>query len=93
MLNDLLIFVLVVLLSVAVPLSIVAAYGFRGSPFGKVTGPIPIVLICYIIADGSQLYLEQVSSIFYAVVTSIAVVAAVYAAINGALLLTERRKV
>ncbi len=93
MLNDLLIFGLVVLLSAALPLSVVAALGFRGSPFSKVTAPIPVVLVCYVVADGSRLYLEKVPPTFYAVVTSVAVVAAVYAAVNAVLLLTERRSV
>jgi len=93
MLDDLLIFGLVILLSAALPLSLVAARGFRGSPFGKVTAPIPLVLACYIVADGSRLYLEQVPTTFYAVVTSVAVLAAVYAALNAMLLLTERRTV
>lgn len=93
MLREALILAEVVLLSAALPLSVVAALGFRGSPFGRVTAPIPVVVGCYIVADGSRLVFEHPPAGFYAAVTSVAVVAAVYGALNGALLLTERRSV
>lgn len=93
MLNDALILVEVVLLSVALPLSVIAALGFRGSPFGSVTTPIPVVLVCYIVADGSRLVFEHPPPYMYAFFTTLAVVAAVYSAVNAMLLLTERRAV
>lgn len=93
MIDEVLIFGLVVVLSAALPLSIIAALGFHGSPFGKVTAPIPIIIFSYVVADGSRLYMDHVPATFYAVFTSVAVAAAVYSAVNAALLLTERRSV
>jgi len=93
MLNEAFVLVEVVLLSVALPLSVVAALGFRGSPFGSVTTPIPVVIFCYIVADGSRLVFEHPPVYLYAVFTSVAVAAAVYSAVNATLLLTERRSV
>lgn len=91
MLDEILVFGEVVLLSAALPLSVIAALGFRGSPFGKVTGPLPVVFVCYIIADGSRLVVGHTPLWFYEVVTSVALLAAVYSAVNAMLLLTERR--
>jgi len=93
MLNEALVLLEIVLLSAALPLAVVAAYGFRDSPFGRVTSPIPVVLVCYIAADGSRLLYGHVPPVTYAVLTSVAVAAAVYAALNATLLLTERRSV
>jgi hypothetical protein len=93
MIDQVLVFCLVVLLSASLPLSIIAALGFRGSPFGKVTGPVPIILACYTLGDGSRLLVEHPPPPFYSVLTSVAVLASVYAAANAMLLLTERRAV
>ncbi|MFP4188669.1 MAG: hypothetical protein ACOCRA_01290 [Halobacteria archaeon] len=93
MLNEVFVLLEVVVLSVALPFSVVAALGFRGSPFGGVTTPIPVVLASYIAADGSRLVFDHPSGYFYATFTTIAVVAAVYSAVNATLLLTERRAV
>jgi hypothetical protein len=93
MLGDILVFGEIVLLSAALPLSVIAALGFRGSPFGKVTGPLPVVFVCYIVADGSRIVVGHTPPWFYGVVTSVALLAAIYAAVNAMLLLTERRVV
>jgi hypothetical protein len=93
MMDQVFLFCLVVFLSASLPLSIIAALGFRGSPFGKVTGPVPVILVCYMLGDGSRLVVEHPPPAFYAVVTSGAVLASVYAAANAMLLLTERRAV
>lgn len=92
-LDKALIFGEVVVLSMALPLSVVAALGFRGSPFSKVMAPIPVTIAAYLIADGSVLFLDPVPSLFYTVFSSIGLLAAVYAALNAMLLLTERRSV
>lgn len=93
MLNEALILAEVVILSATLPLSVVAALGFWGSPFSKVTGPLPVVIACYLVADGSRLIFGHPPPYAYALLSSVAVVAAVYAAVNGAMLLTERRSV
>lgn len=83
----------VVVLSMALPLAIIAALGFRGSPFGKVIAPIPVAIAAFLVADGSVLFLDPVPVPLYAALSLLGVLAAVYAAINGVLLLTERRQV
>jgi len=93
MLNEVFVLTEVVILSVALPLSLVAALGFHGSPFASVTTPIPVVLASYIVADGSRLVFESPPRSLYALFTTVAVLAAVYSAVNAALLLTERRSV
>lgn len=93
MIDKALIFGEVVVLSMALPLSVIAALGFRGSPFGKVIAPIPVTIGAYLIADGSFLFLDSVPTYFYAAFSSVAVLAAAYAAVNAMLLLTERRTV
>jgi hypothetical protein len=93
MIDKALIFGEVVVLSMALPLSVIAALGFRGSPFRKVMTPIPVTIAAYLIADGSVLFLDSVPAYFYAAFSSVAVLAAAYAAVNAMLLLTERRTV
>jgi hypothetical protein len=93
MLNEAFVLLEVVVLSAALPLSLIAALGFRGSPFGGVVTPIPVVLASYIVADGSRLLFDHPPDGLYAVFTTVAVVSAVYSALNAALLLTERRSV
>ena len=80
-------------LSMALPLAVIAALGFRGSPFGKVMAPIPVAIAAYLVADGSTLFLDTVPGVFYAAASSVAVLSVVYAAFNAILLLTERRSV
>lgn len=83
----------VVVLSAALPLAVIAAYGFRGSPFGKVMLPIPLAIAAYIVADGSVLFLDPVPVLLYVTISSVAILALVYATVNAMLLLTERRSV
>ena len=83
----------VVVLSVALPLAVIAAFGFRGSPFGKVMAPIPLAIAAYIVADGSVLFIDPVPVFLYVVSSSVAILALVYATANAILLLTERRPV
>lgn len=88
-----LIFGEVVVLSMALPLSVIAVLGFRGSPFGKVMLPLPVATAAFLVADGSSLFLGSVPPIIYAVLTTVGVLAVVYSAVNAMLLLTERREV
>ena len=92
-LNYLLVFGQVVVLSIALPLSVIAALGFRGSPFGKVMLPLPVAIVAFLLADGSVLFLDTVPEILYAVLVTLGVLAVVYSAVNAMLLLTERRTV
>ena len=91
--NYLLVFGQVVVLSIALPLSVIAALGFRGSPFGKVVMPIPVVIVAYILADGLVLILDPVPVAVYAGLSVVGLVASAYAVANAVLLLTERRMV
>jgi len=88
-----LIFAEVVVLSMALPLSVIAVLGFRGSPFGKVMLPLPVAIAAFLLADGSVLVLDPVPEILYAVLVTVGVLAVVYSAVNAMLLLTERRQV
>lgn len=89
--DELLILVTTLLLTTALPLSIIAAMGFRDTPFGKVVTPIPIVLAAYIVVMSSRLVDHGLPETFPVAFSTIAVLASVWAAIQGALLLSERR--
>lgn len=45
-------FVQAAMLFAALPLSIVAAYGFRGTPWGRVLSPLPVVELMFAIGLG-----------------------------------------
>lgn len=89
--DELLVLVTTLLLTTALPLSIIAALGFRDTPFGKVVTPIPFVVGAYIVVTSSQLISHNFPEAFTAAFSTVAVFAAVWAAIQGAMLLSERR--
>lgn len=91
--EQLLLFGLTVTLCVSLPLSVIAALGFRDSPFGHVTMPLPFILTAYLLSDGVRVAVEQPPTLYYVVLTTIAIVGVVYVAANAFLLLTERREV
>ena len=90
---ELLILVEVVLVAMALTLSIIAALGFWNAPFGRLLKPLPIVLFAFLLMDGGNLIDVDLSIWYFHGLGAIASTAAGYAAIQGALLLTERREV
>lgn len=93
MVYDVLMTVELLVLASALPLSVIAALGFRGSPFGKVVTPLPFAIAGFLLADGSlYLYGNGHPTIYYPF-AAVGVVAAIYAAFNAMMLLTERRTV
>lgn len=83
----------IVVLSVALPLSVIAALGFRGSPFGKVMAPIPVAIGAYLLVAGSVFVFDPVPVALYLFLSVVGALAAVYSVANAVLLLTERRAV
>lgn len=91
LIDDLLILLTLILLTTALPLSIIAALGFRKTPFGKVVTPIPVIVAAYIVVMSSRLIDYSFPETFPVAFSTIAVLSAVWAAIQGAMLLSERR--
>ncbi len=81
------------MLSVALPLSVIAAYGFRNAPFGAMLKPLPVTIFAFILSDAISLLGGETTGTGYLVFSSIGVGAALVATVNGILLLTERRAV
>lgn len=85
----------IVVQSVAIVLSIIAVRGFRGAPINRVLKPIPVVMTCMLLVNmpyaSFYLYTLPHVQVVHAIVFSIGVLAAVLAALQAALLLTERR--
>lgn len=80
-------------LAAALPLAAIAALGFKGSPFGKVVVPIPVVMLAFLLADASLLLAGNGHPLIYHVFAAVGVAGAIYAAFNAVMLLTERRAV
>lgn len=94
MIEQILLVAEIALLSAAMPLSVVAALGFRGSPFGKVVVPLPFIVLGFLLADASLLlYGDGGHPVVYYPIATVAVFVAIYAAFNAMMLLTERRPV
>jgi len=83
----------IVVLSMALPLAVIAVLGFRGSPFGKVMAPIPVAVAAYLLAAASVMIFDPVPLILYLALSVVGTLAAVYSVANAVLLLTERRTV
>lgn len=85
----------IVVQAAGIVLSIIAVKGFRGAPINRVLKPIPIVLTCMLVVNmpwaAFTLFTIPYASVIYAVVFSVGTLAAIVAAFNAAMLLTERR--
>jgi hypothetical protein len=89
----------VVVLTVGLVLSIVAARGFSDAPFGRMLRPLPVMFLAFLLVNapwtteltGWPGYVPAYS-LAYAVVFTAAVLAAVWAALQAVFLLTERRE-
>lgn len=79
------------LLSAVLPLSLLAALGFRDAPFGSVLAPLPVTFGAYVLVNALQVLSVSVSSWVYLALTTVAILAAFAAALNATLVLTERR--
>lgn len=74
------------------PLATIAARGFRGSPFGSVLRPIPVVLVAYIAMNAPGVVAVDLPESYYLLTSTIGVVGVLIAAAHAVVLLTERRK-
>mgnify|MGYP006896985109 FL=1 len=83
----------IVVLSMALPLAVIAVLGFRGSPFGKVMAPIPVAIASYLLVAGSVFIFDPVPVALYLSLSVVGATSAVYSVANAVLLLTERRAV
>lgn len=78
-------------LAAALPLSLIAAVGFRNAPFGGVLKPLPVTFAAYVLMNAAQVLELAVPPGGYLVLSVTAIVAAFVAALNATLVLTERR--
>lgn len=85
----------IVVQAVAIVLSIIAVRGFRGAPINRVLKPIPVVMACMLLVNmpWASFFLFSIPyyDVIYASVFTVGVVAAVVAAFQATMLLTERR--
>lgn len=85
----------VVVQAVAIVLSVIAVRGFRGAPINRVLKPIPVVMTCMLLVNmpwaSWSLFSLPYFTIAYSVVFTVGVLAAVVAAFQATMLLTERR--
>jgi len=89
----------VVVLTVGLVLSIVAARGFSDAPFGRMLRPLPVMFLAFLLVNAP--WTTELSgwpgyvpaySLAYTVAFTVAVGAAVWAALQALFLLTERRQ-
>lgn len=91
--EDALLVVNIVLLAAVLPLTIIAFRGFRGSPWGRVLQPLPVIAVGYLTSrclailhvDGELVLLTMIVSL------GVAVAATALHATRLAFLLTGRR--
>lgn len=80
-------------LAMALPLSVIAARGFSDAPFGRLLRPLPIVFGGYIALNVPTVLEVPMPPVYDVTVSSVAILAALYAAIQGFLLLGGYRRV
>lgn len=80
-------------LMVALPLSVIAAFGFRDAPFGAVLKPIPVLVLVHALLNAVGVLRLDIGAVPSLALSSVAVAASLVAAVNGILVLTERRAV
>lgn len=85
----------IVVQAVAIVLSIIAVRGFRGAPINRVLKPIPVVMTCMLLVNmpwaAFSLFSVPYYTVIYTTVFTIGVIAAVIAAFQATMLLSERR--
>lgn len=77
----------VLVLAAALPLALVAVRGFADAPFRRLLRPIPVVFAAYIALNVPLILSVETSVLYDAVVSSVAVGAALLAALEAAALL------
>lgn len=85
----------IVVQAVAIVLSIIAVRGFRGAPINRVLKPIPVVMTCMLLVNtpwaAFSLFSVPYYTVIYTTVFTVGVIAAVIAAFQATMLLSERR--
>lgn len=80
-------------LTATVPLAVIAIRGFEDAPFGRVLRPLPIVFLGYVAYIGPTFLDITIPIMYYAAVSTVAVIASLIAALEASLLLTGRRAI
>ena len=75
-----------------VPVAAIASRGFRGTPFGSVLRPLPIVLLAFVLLNANVVVDTSVPPTYALVASTVATVGALISAAHVLVLLTERRK-
>ena len=81
------------LLTAALPLSLIAVRGFWHAPFGAVLRPGPVVLVCYIVVSAVPIVVSPLPRTVLVVVSLVGTLSAFTAAVEAIRLLTERRAI
>jgi hypothetical protein len=86
----------VVVLTIGLVLSIVAARGFGDAPFGRLLKPLPVVFVGFILVNApwAAWMLSEIPYFLtiYALVFTVAAAGAMWASVQAIYLLTERRE-
>jgi len=80
-------------LAVALPLSVIAALGFHDAPFGAMLKPLPPLIVVHALLNMVGILHVDIGAVAYLALSTLAVALSLLAAVNGILLLTERRAV
>ena len=81
----------VIVLSAVLPLAVVAARGFRGTPFGRVVLPLVPITAAYLAIGATKLVMPEAAATASRLLGTVAVVLMAWAAAQGILLLSGRR--
>jgi hypothetical protein len=81
----------VVVLSAALPLAVVAARGFRGTPFGRVVLPLVPITAAYLAIAATKLVMPDAATTASRLLGTVAVVLMAWVAAQAILLLSGRR--
>jgi uncharacterized membrane protein len=82
----------ILVLAVTLPVAVIAVRGFRGTPFGSVLRPLPVVLVAYIAMNVPSVMGAEAPETYYLLTSTMGVVGALVSAAHALVLLTERRK-
>lgn len=81
----------VVVLSATLPFTVVAARGFRGTPFGRVVRPLVPITVAYLAIAATKVVAPAASALASRLFGTLAVVLIAWAAAQAILLLSGRR--
>ena len=81
----------VLVLSATLPFTIVAARGFRGTPFGRVVRPLVPITVAYLAIAATKVVAPPVSALASRLFGTLAVVLMAWTAAQAILLLSGRR--